>query len=374
MIIKLAIRNLFHDWARFLVTMIGILFAVVLVAVQLGLYLGAREMIGGMIEHARGEIWIAAYGTSSFEQARLLNGRERFKALAVPGVVDATPVIVSFAEWHKPDSSSTNVVVVGADKEDGAIEPWNLIDGGHVDPSSDGVSIDRTYAATLGVSDIGTLAEIEGKRVRVESMSEGIRSFTTSPYVFTSLNTARELLSVPSDQATFYIVKLAPGVDPAAVKHALAALLPDASIFTKAEFLRRNLDYWLFGTGAGVALIGGAILGLIIGTVVVAQTLYSSTKEHLMEFATLRALGSSSGYIHKVILIQACVSAFVGYVLGIAVSIAVAAGSSRTAMPILLTQSLQAIVFLATLSMCVLSATSSIVKVTKIDPAMVFAR
>ncbi len=58
--------------------------------------------------------------------------------------------------------------------------------------------------------------------------------------------------------------------------------------------MERNLDYWLFGTGAGVALLGGALLGLIIGTVVVAQTLYSSTKDHLTEFATLRALGSSS--------------------------------------------------------------------------------
>ena len=65
----------------------------------------------------------------------------------------------------------------------------------------------------------------------------------------------------------------------------------------------------MFATGAGVALIGGAVLGLIVGTVIVAQTLYSSTKDHLAEFATLRALGSSSGYIHKVILMQAGLSA-----------------------------------------------------------------
>ena len=44
---------------------------------------------------------------------------------------------------------------------------------------------------------------------------------------------------------------------------------------------------------------------MIVGVVIVAQTLYSSTKDHLNEFATLRALGASAGYIHKVILIQA---------------------------------------------------------------------
>ena len=58
-----------------------------------------------------------------------------------------------------------------------------------------------------------------------------------------------------------------------------------------------------------MALLGGAVLGLIVGTVIVAQTLYSSTKDHLAEFATLRALGSSSGYINKVILMQAGLSA-----------------------------------------------------------------
>ncbi len=374
MIVQLAIRNLFHDRARFLVTLVGILFAVVLLAVQLGLYLGARNMIVGMIEHSSGDIWIAAYGASSFEQAPLLTGRERFSALSVPGVESATPLVVTFADWRKPDSSTTNVVVIGAERGSGSLEPWSVVEGGVSAALPDGVVVDRTYAETLGVSGLGSIGEIEGKRVRVDAMTDGIRSFTTSPFVFMSLNKARELLSVPSDQATFYLVKLLPGVEPAHVKQEIAAKLPGASVFTKAEFLNRNLDYWLFNTGAGVALLGGALLGLVIGTVVVAQTLYSSTKDHLTEFATLRALGSSSFYIHKVILIQASVSAVAGYAFGMAVSLMVVRFSHQTAMPIMLTPQLAAALFAVTLAMCAISALSSIFKVTKIDPAMVFAR
>ncbi|MBI4723764.1 MAG: multidrug ABC transporter substrate-binding protein, partial [Rhodomicrobium sp.] len=183
------------------------------------------------------------------------------------------------------------------------------------------MTVDRTYAKALGITKVGDLGEINGKRVRVESFTDGIRSFTTSPYVFTSLNKSRALLAAPADQATFYLVKLAPGATPAEVQRGLASRLPGASVYTKAEFLQRNLNYWLFGTGAGVALLGGALLGLIIGTVIVAQTLYSSTKDHLNEFATLRALGSSSFYIHKVILMQATVSAIAGYALGVALSL-----------------------------------------------------
>ena len=82
------------------------------------------------------------------------------------------------------------------------------------------------------------------------------------------------------------------------MRTALAARLPDAEILTHDEFRKRSLDYWLFETGAGSALIAGAILGIIVGIVIVAQTLYASTKDHLNEFATLRALGASAGYIH----------------------------------------------------------------------------
>lgn len=374
MILKLAVRNLFHDRSRFLVTLVGILFAVVLVAVQLGLYLGARQMIVGMIEHATGDIWITSFGASSFEQAPLLTARERFSALSVPGVEDVTPLVVSFAEWRKPDSSTTNIVVVGSDPGENGLQPWNILPGSASTTSPDSVTVDRTYAEALGVSGVGANGEIEGQRVRVDAMTDGIRSFTTSPYIFTSLNKARALVSASSDQATFYLVKLAPGADPLAVKRDLVSKLPGTSVFTKAEFRKRNLDYWLFGTGAGVALLGGAILGLIIGTVIVAQTLYSSTKDHLNEFATLRALGSSSTYIHKVILAQASVSAVIGYALGVGLSLIVVACSGQTALPILFTPQLAAFLFVVTFVMCAISALSSIVKVTKIDPAMVFQR
>ena len=374
MIVKLAIRNLLHDRARFLVTLIGVLFAVVLLAVQLGLYLGARKMISGMVAHTTGDIWIAAYGANSFEQAPILTGRERFLALSVPGVASVSPLVVSFSGWRKPDSGTVNVIVIGAEKGEGSLKPWNIVEGAAAPTLQDGVIVDRSYAKMLGVSGVGAMAEIAGQRVRVEGFTNGIRSFTTSPFVFTSAKKAREILSVPPDQATFYIVNLLPGANAAQVRQELAAKLPDVSVYTKAQFLKLNLDYWLFGTGAGVALLGGALLGLVIGTVIVAQTLYSSTKDHLTEFATLRALGSSSSYIHKVILVQAIVSAVIGFAIGIAVSLVVAQFSEVTPMPIVLTPLLAVLLLGATVAMCAISAIASIFKVTKIDPAMVFAR
>lgn len=376
MILTLAIRNLFHDRIRLIVTLVGILFSIVLVAVQLGLYLGARKMIIDMIENANGELWITAYGAKSFEEGGiLLTPRERHAALAAPGVAAVVPLIVSFAEWRKPGGGSTNTVVVGTDAEDGGLKAWNLVEGSIASiEAPDGVAVDRSYLRDLGIGGVGDTAQIERGRVRVRAITEGIRSFTMAPYIFTTLNRARSLLGVPGENVTYYLVQVAPGTNVETLRKDLVSRLPNTEVLTKAEFRDRSLDQWLFSTGAGVALIGGAILGLLVGTVIVAQTLYSSTKDHLNEFATLRALGSSSGYIHKVILAQAGLSAVIGYALGMVIALTVVVLSKHTALPIIMTPGLAVSLFMLTLFMCAISAVSAIMKVTKIDPAMVFSR
>jgi putative ABC transport system permease protein len=375
MIFKLAFRNLVHDRIRLTVTLVGILFSIVLVAVQLGLYLGARKMIVGMIDNAKADIWITSYGAKSFEEAGLLTGRERYAALSTPGVSSVVPVISSFTEWRKPAGGATLIVLVGTDPADGALVPWNVIDGHAQDLAlPDAVAADRTYLRDLGIVRVGDTAQIESGKVKLAAMTSGIRSFTMAPYVFTTLNRSRSLLGIPQDNATFLLVKAADATDVPELQKRLSARLPGADVLTKAQFLGRSLDHWLFATGAGVALIGGAILGLIVGTVIVAQTLYSSTKDHLNEFATLRALGSSSGYIHKVILWQAGLSALLGYAIGMVVSLVIVHFSESTALPIVMTPWLAAALLALTVFMCAISAVSAIMKVTRIDPAMVFQR
>src|SRR5208337_3178053 len=128
-------------------------------------------------------------------------------------------------------------------------------------------------------------------------------------------------LGAPPSSATYFLVRTAPGASVDEVRQRLAAALPNLEIITSDEFRRRSRSYWLFGTGAGAALFGSAVLGIVVGTVIVAQTLYSSTKDHLSEFATLRAMGSSAGYIHKVILMQAAISGLLGWALGTVLTI-----------------------------------------------------
>lgn len=61
------------------------------------------------------------------------------------------------------------------------------------------------------------------------------------------------------------------------------------------KFSAKTTHYWMFGTGAGVTVIMAAALGLLVGIVVVAQTLYAATIDHISEFGTLKAMGATNG-------------------------------------------------------------------------------
>ena len=163
MILTLAFRNLFHDRIRLAVTLVGILFSIVLVAVQLGLYLGASNMITAKIDaRQRRSVDHRLRRQELRGGGMLLTSRERHQALATPGVKAVIPLIVRFAEWRKPEGGSTRVVIVGADAEDGGLAPINLVEGTWEDiKAPEAVAVDRTYFNELGIKGIGDTAQVQ---------------------------------------------------------------------------------------------------------------------------------------------------------------------------------------------------------------------
>ncbi len=376
LVLTLASRNLFHDRIRLIATVVGIVFSIVLVTVQLGVFMSFERMITTMIDHAQADFWIVPAETRSFEDASLLSGRERLHALSIDGVTEAIPVIVGYASWRKPNGgASKSVILVGTPLTSNGMYPWDVVEGSRGDLSMPGsVAIDRSYSTQLGIPQVGGKAEINNQKARVVAMTKGIRSFTTTPHVFTSLDTARAYLGVPPSKANYFIVHVAPHASAASVRNRLAASMPDLEVLTSEEFRHRSLLFWLFDTGAGAALLGSAILGVIVGTIIVAQTLYSSAKDHLKEFATLRAIGSSRGYILKVILGQALLSAVVGFSMAAAIDFSLVRATADAALPIVMTPELILGLFVLTIAMCSIAAVSAIRVVMRNDPVLVFAQ
>ena len=73
---KLAYRNLFHDQLSLFVTLVGIVFSVVLVAVQCSIYLGSEFRIVAVMDHIKADLWVLPGGTKSFDLP-VLSARSR---------------------------------------------------------------------------------------------------------------------------------------------------------------------------------------------------------------------------------------------------------------------------------------------------------
>ena len=122
----------------------------------------------------------------------LLTERERFRALSINGVAQAEPVLIGFGQWRNPGGGATPVFIVGSNPRTAGLHPWNLVQGSvEALAIPDGVAVDQSYFERLGVAGLGANAEIRDQKVRVTAVTKGIRSFTTTPFVFTTLDRAR---------------------------------------------------------------------------------------------------------------------------------------------------------------------------------------
>lgn len=369
----LARRNLFHDKVRLAVTLTGIAFSVVLMAVQWGLFRGFSTSTSGLIDHSGADLWITARDTAYIDQAVAFNEQKYYKVLATPGVAVAVKYIERWSEWKEPNGRTESVAIVGCDPDVPLGRPWNMSAGDVLElkqPNS--VIIDRIYTGKLDAPAIGSRAEINGYRARVVGFTQGIRSFTTAPYVFTTFKNALDYANFADDETNFVLVKAAPGVDIKTLQAALQARLPDNDVYTTAEFSAMTRRYWMFTTGAGVAVLMAAVLGLIVGIAVVAQTIYATTMDHIREYGTLKAMGAPNRYVLGVILQQAAFAAAMGYAIGMVVSLFVVHAAARGGANIMLSWQTAVGLFFLTVAMCAIAAVVSVNKILSLDPAMVF--
>jgi putative ABC transport system permease protein len=369
----LAQRNLTHDKVRLAVTLTGIVFAVVLIVVEMGLFLGFTVTTSSIIDKSNVDFWIVSKHTPYIEQGAAFSERKLYQVLATPGVASADKYIVRFAEWKSRDGSDQSVQIVGFNPYTRIGGPWNVVQGSVEDlKTPDAVMIDELYAKKLGVTRVGETFEIYGRRARVVGFTSGIRAFTTTPYVFTSFKNGQDFARLEQDQTLFILVKAVPGTDLVALQHDLQSRLRDVDVLPTAKFSSMTRIYWMFTTGAGVAVLIAALLGLIVGVVVVAQTIYATTMDHIREYGTLKAMGAPNSYIYKVIITQAAIAGVVGYALAMFVSFFVVRASQSGGAAILLPLPMVVALFFLTLMMCATAAVVSINKVTSLDPAMVF--
>jgi putative ABC transport system permease protein len=165
-----------------------------------------------------------------------------------------------------------------------------------------------------------------------------------------------------------------PGHDPVAVRDGLRKFLPDdVEVLTKADLVAREMRYWAATTPIGFVFNFGVVIGVVVGAIIVYQILFADISEHLPEYATLKAMGFTNGYVVSVVVQQACLLAALGYVPGLLVSLGLYhVTASATRLPMDLSLGTGVFVLVLTIAMCVASAGIAMRKVRSADPAEIF--
>lgn len=339
---------------------------------QASLLIGFMDAAAKVMDAVHADLWIAPRGTVCFDFASTLDGRFRDIAEGVPGVETVTRLSVAFVGYRLPSGQQRTVVLIGADPNVGSGFPLPYLANSRNAIEPESVLVDEANARELGLSTLPSEIEINGLRAQVTGTVQGFSSFLGSPYVFSSYRDAERYSRLGPERAAYLAIRVAPDSDLNAIKSRLAAELPEVDVWTQAEFRRRSQSYWIVQTGAGAAILTAAVLAFLIGLVLVSQTIYASTMERLDEFATLKALGASTRYIVRILLVQALAFGIAGSIIGGFLAIP-AVNLARGLVAWISTPTwLVLIVIPMALVMCALASVMSVRTALSVEPARVF--
>lgn len=372
--VDLARKNLLHDKLRFLITVSGVAFAVTLVFVQVGLFLGLLDNASITIEHLSADLWVTSRNTANIDFAQTFPETAVQRVRSVPGVERADNLIVWFMTMALPSGAKEGTLVYALEDFQRWNLPWNVVEGDLTDlRRGNYLFLDGSAEKRFGPFQVGDYREVLGRRLKIIGRTRDALSFSTTPIVFLDYRLAQDMTPAElGGNTTYVLVKLAPGADAEAVRREIRRRLPYNDVFTKAEWASRSRRYWVESTGLGLNLAMTIFLGCLVGVVVVAQTLYASTMEHIKEFGTVKAIGGSNTRIYLILAEQAAIAAVFGFLLGGAMSWLLRPAMAKIDLKLIIEPPFAATVAAGTLILCLAAAMISFRKVASIDPALVF--
>jgi putative ABC transport system permease protein len=200
-------------------------------------------------------------------------------------------------------------------------------------------------------------------------------SFGYDGMVITSdLNYQRIRPVQPAELIDLGLIRVRPGADPDAVRAAVDAVLPeDVQVYTKRQYIDREIGYWAKVTPIGFIFSFGALMGFGVGAVIVYQILFADVSDHLSEYATLKAVGHTDLYLAAVVVSEAAMLAVLGFLPGLGIAHRLYRLTEQaTKLPLHLSTQIALSVLGLTMVMCSLAGILALRKVASADPAEVF--
>jgi len=385
--IPLAWLQLTREKVRLLVALAGIAFADILMFMQLGFRDALFESAVTFHRSLNGDVFIISTQSTSLIAMRTFSSRRLYQTLGYQGVASVEPVYVDFSLWKNPENKKTRgIMVIGFNPDDLALDLPELPSQTDLIKIPDTILFDRASREEFGpVPQLfaqGQLpqgqpveTEVRSRRVRVGGLFSLGASFGADGNIIASEQTFHRIFTNRTrNLIDIGMLRLQPGVDPTQVVAQLRQALPnDVRVFTKAEFMEFERNYWAEGTAIGFIFTLGTIMGFIVGTVIVYQILYTDVADHLPEYATLKAMGYSDLYLLGVVFQEAVILAFMGYVPGGVLSFFLYNMTRQaTNLPMYMTLARAVTVLILTIIMCFLSGMIAVRKLQAADPADIF--
>jgi putative ABC transport system permease protein len=378
----LAWRQLMKEKTRLAVAVAGITFADLLMFIQLGFESALFDAAIKPHRNLQADLVLinpqfqTLFSVKNFPRERL------YQALSFEGVQSVNSVYIGSGQWRNSETRLDRTILVwGIDPTQPAFKSAEIRQNQHHLKQLYQVLFDQAGRPEYGtVADIFNQTgkfetELNNKLVSVKGLFSDGASFAADGNVITSDSTFGELFPTSKpDRITVGLITLKQGADVLKVQSQLAAALPkDVRVLTPEEFAQIEKKYWEAGTAIGFIFGLGTGVGFIVGIVIVYQILYSDVSDHLPEYATLKAMGYTDGYLLRVLFQEALFLAFLGFIPGLILSAGLyQLAYSATMLPIFMKLERAITVWILTVIMCSFSGAIAMRKLSSADPADVF--
>jgi putative ABC transport system permease protein len=378
--ILLAWSNLRHERTRLLVAIAGVAFAVILIFMNLG-FMGALIQTNvNFYKQFNGDLFLMSPQSLEISTTEPFPRERLYQAAGIEGIARVMPLYSDYLFWRNPETRNSRAIFTyGINPDDPAFLMPELQDASTrkrlQQPNS--TFMDRLSRPEFGPQAPGTVTEIDRRRVTVignYSLGGGFAADGT--LIMSDQNFIRYRAPRGLDTINLGLILLEPGVSPEKMAATLRKILPvDVDIYTKAGIIQHDTTYWLQSTAIGFIFSMGVAVSFIVGTIIVYQVLSTDIREHLPEYATLKAIGYRGGYLFKVVLQEALILALLGYGPGCLIALGLYQLTMRATagtLPMQMDPGRMVAVLLLTLLMCSLSGLVSVRKAVTADPADVF--
>jgi len=374
--------QLTREKTRLAVSLAGIAFADILMFIQLGFKDALYDTSVRPHYALDADLFLINPQFETFFAVRSISRANLYQAMGIPGVKSVGWLQVDKGLWRNPATNTDRpILVFGIDPANSAFKADDI--NQHLDQLK---MLNRVVFDQAGRPEYGAIAslfqqsnfletEMNGSLIQVAGVFTMGASFVADGNVITSDSTFMQLFpSRHPDAIDVGLIRLQPGADHKQVQAAIAARLPsDVDVLTVESFAAREKAYWANATPIGFVFGLGAVVGFIVGTVIVYQVLYSDVSDHLPEYATLKAMGYSDRYLVGVLIQESIILAVLGFLPGFALSLGLyQIAQVATRLPIGMTIARAITVLILTLIMCIASGTVAMSKLRTADPADIF--